>query len=260
MLKKNLWPSFFILAIFCLLLISLGKSGFFRPLESGAEKITTPIKMSLYRLGQGINDGLITVRDLWGVQSLRRENEKLKKTILASQDLVLRIKVLEEENLALRQQLEAPLPPEMKFLPAKTLGLIRYLTLDKGEEDGVILGQTVVSGNFLVGKIRIVTPRTSQVLLPIDPDSLIPVRTIKTAGLGLLTGEFGTKASLDKVLQSDRLEKDDLLVTTGEAGYRRDLLVGKIGNIVKNEVEPFQKAEVSLLLDYSRLENVFIIK
>ena len=167
---------------------------------------------------------------------------------------------LEEENKALRQQLEAPLPAQMKFLPAKTLGLTRYLILDKGQENGVFVGQSVVSGNFLVGKIITVTPRTSTVLLPTDSDSRIPVRTLKTAGLGLLTGEFGTKATLTKVLQSERLEKDDLLATTGEAGYQRDLLIGKIEKIEKNEVEPFQKAEVNLSLDYSRLENVFLIK
>ncbi len=260
MSKQKTLPTFFVLAIFCLLLISLGKIGFFKPLQSGTERMTTPVKMSIYRLGQGINDGLATIKDLWGVQSLRQENEKLKKENLASQGDSLRSYSLEEENKALRQQLEAPLPAQMKFLPAKTLGLTGFLTLDKGEEDGVIIGQTVVSGNFLVGKIRMVSPRTSEVLLPTDPDSLIPVRTVKTAGLGLLTGEFGTKAELAKVLQSENLEKDDLLITTGEAGYQRDLIIGKIVNVVKDEVQPFQKAEVNLSLDYSRLENVFLVK
>lgn len=260
MSKKNFLPTFFLLAIFCLLLISLGKIGFFKPLQSGTERLTSPVKLSIYRLGQGINDGLTTIRDLWGKQSLRRENEKLRKENLASKEVVFRAYSLEEENKALRQQLEAPLPASMKFLPAKTLGLTRYLNLDKGQEDGVVVGQTVVSGNFLVGKIKTVTPHTSAVLLPTDPDSLIPVRTIKTASLGLLTGEFGAKATLAKVLQSENLEKDDLLITTGEAGYARDLIIGKIVNVIKDEVQPFQKAEVNLSLDYARLENVFLIK
>lgn len=249
MSKQKFLPVFLVLAIFCLLLIFLEKSGWLRPLESGAERLTTPVKMGFYRVEQRI----------LGVKETKNMAD-WQKVVLTSQDLVLRSKILEEENKTLRQQLEASLPSGMRFLPAKTLGLTRYLTLDKGQEDGVFVGQTVVSQNFLVGKIRTVTPRTSEVILPMDPDSRIPVRTLKTASLGLLTGEFGTKATLAKVLQSDRLEKDDLLVTTGEAGYSRDLIIGKIQKISKNEVEPFQKAEVGLSLDYSRLENVFIVK
>lgn len=238
----------------------MSRLGWLNPLQSGAERITVPIRLSVYRFGQGLNNGLATVSDLWGVQSLRRENEKLKAEILASKGVALRSYSLEEENKALRQQLEAPLPPQMQFLPAKTLGIIRYLTLDKGSSDGITTGQTVVSQNVLVGKISAARSGTSEIILPTDSDSKIPVRTLRTNGRGLLTGEAGVGAFLDKVLQAEKLEINDLLVTTGEAGYARDLMVGKISKVIKNDVEPFQKARVELLLDYGKLENVFIIK
>ncbi len=260
MQKQKIWPSFLVLVLISFFLLFLNKLGWLQSLQSGVEVVTVPVKSSVYRFGQNLSNGLGTIKDLWGVQSLRAENEKLKTALLASQGLSLRSYSLKEENLALRKQLEAPLPASMQFLPAKTLGIVRYLTIDKGSNDGVGVGQIVVSQNVLVGKIVSITPKTAEVLLPSDSDSKIPVRTLKINSRGLLTGEAGVSSVLDKVLQAEKLEKDDLIITTGEAGYPRDLLIGKIFKINKNDVEPFQKASVQLLLDYGKLDNVFIIK
>lgn len=250
MKRQKILPTFLFLFLLSLLLLLAGKAGWTKPIVTFGGKITIPLKEAIYRRWQRMTGGL---RESGEQGELREKNERGKA------ELLVKVNSLEEENKALRKQLEAPLPRSMKFLPAKTLGLTRYLTIDKGEEEGVRPGATVVVENILVGKVISQTPKTSQILLPTDPDSKIPVKTLKTQAHGLAIGEFGTKLFLDKVLQAEMLESGDLVVTTGEDDYRRDLLIGKLGNLEKKEVEPFQKAEIEPLLDYGKLVNVFII-
>lgn len=243
---KKILPPFLLFFGVCLILILLENLGLLRLVRRGTESVTTPLKMVIFRAWQKTGLGSSVASDI-GPQI--RELATLR----------VKLQVLEDENKSLRKQLEAPLPPTMKFLPAKTIGLTRFLTIDKGDEDGVKVGMTVISENILVGKVNQVTPKTAQIILPTDPDSKIQVRTIKTGAKGLALGEFGTKAVLDKVLQAERLEKDDLVVTTGEEGDIKDLLIGKLGKIEKEEVQPFQKAEIIPLLDYGKLVDVFVV-
>lgn len=248
---------FLFLILFSLFLILAENFGWIKTIRSAVEKGTIPTKMVAYRTWQGISGSF---SGLFSLSNCPQKIADLEKQIEEYLVLSVKLNVLEEENKALRRQLEAPLPPTTKFLPAKTLGLTKYLTIDKGEEDGVKPGMIVVSENILVGKIIQVTPKTAQVILPTDPDSKIPSRTIKTNARGLVEGQFGTGAVFDRVLQAEVLESGDLLVTTGEGEYERDLLIGKLTRIEKVPVEPFQKGEITPLLDYSKLVNVFVIK
>ena len=247
MKRQPILATFFFFLLLCLLLILAGLLGLTRPLQAGVERLTVPLRMTVYRGWQGITGGL------GGQGGLIAKDEREKA------ELQVELKVLQEENQALRKQLEAPLPASMTFLPAKTLGLTRYLTIDKGEKDGVKPGMLVVSENILVGKIARVTSATADILLPTDPDSKIPAKTLKTQARGLVIGQFGTQAILDRVVQAETLAVDDLVVTIGEGGYGRDLLIGKINKINKIEVEPFQKATINPLVNYNQLDNVFVI-
>lgn len=253
---RQVLPLFLFLVAISLLLILAENFGVIKPMRQVVERLIIPTKTSIYRTWQGMTGGVSNLIS-WRVGAQRIAD--LEKQVREFSVLTVRLQVLEEENKALRRQLEAPLPPTLKFLPAKTIGLTRYLTIDKGGEDGVREEMMVVSENILVGKVIKVTPKTAQILLPSDPESKIPSRTIKTGAHGLVVGEFGTKAVFDKVLQKEVLEVGDLVVTTGEGGYARDLLLGKIAKIEKIPVEPFQKGEIVSLLDFGKLVNVFVI-
>ncbi len=250
-------PLFLLLVGFSLLLILAENFGLISPVRGAIERVTNPLRTGVYRSWQNISGTLGLVGNL-GKET--KKIAELESQVRVFAVLKVKQQQLEEENKALRRQLEAPMPASMQFLPAKTLSKTRYLILDRGEDDGIKVGMMVVSENILVGKVNSVTPKTSQVLLPWDPDSKISSTTLNTQTHGLATGEFGTSIFLDKVLQSDNLETGDLVVTTGEDDYTRGLLIGKLGKIEKKEVEPFKNGEIIPILDYSQLVNVFVIK
>lgn len=248
--------SFLVFVLFSLLLLWAENLGWITPIRSVAEMLTVPAKIGIYRVGQKIFGGF---SDLISWRSSARKIDELEKALKQLAELSLKVKVLEEENQALRKQLEAPFPPNIKFLPARTLGLSRYLNIDKGRKDGVRPGMMVVSENILVGRVVTVTPRTAQIILPTDPYSKIPAYTLKTRAHGLVLGEFSTEVIFDKVLQAENLRVEDFVATSGEGDYRPDLLIGRVTRIEKVATQPFQKAEVSPLLDYGKLVNVFVM-
>jgi rod shape-determining protein MreC len=253
--SSGITPLFLFLVLFCLFLILINSSGPTRFSKAVFEGLSVPIKSGFYRLSQGF---LTNILPFCGQD--QGKITKLESQLRDKEVNKVKLKALEEENQALRRQLGAPFAPTVKFLPAKTMGLTRYLEIDKGEQDEVKVGMMVVSENVLVGKVEAITPKTSKVLLPQDLDSKIPGRSLKTNASGLVVGEFGTKAFFDKVLQEEMLEEGDLIVTIGEGGYPRDLIIGKIGKIEREEVQPFQRAEVIPLVDYGQLVNVFLIQ
>jgi len=118
---------------------------------------------------------------------------------------------------------------------------------------------TVVFENYLVGRIVETSALSSLALLPFDSESKISVKT-ENGVKGLVEGRFGTKIFLTRVLQKDILTVGDLVVTSGGEQYLPDLLIGKIKSKEEASQEPFQEAEVEPILEYDKLENVFLVK
>ncbi len=116
---------------------------------------------------------------------------------------------------------------------------------------------------ILVGRITTADNHSSLIQIPTGADSKIPVvvkETSKTGiqARGILTGH-SDGLLLDKVLQEEDIRKDDLVVTTGEADWLPDLLIGQIGEVLTETAEIYKKARVSPLVDYKKLRIVFVI-
>lgn len=242
------------LALFSLstLLFVLDKKGILTPPRARIERVGNPLRAKVYSLAK-------KPEEFW--ESLRVKKEALddfKKKERELEACRFELKSLKKENEDLRRLLQAPLPKSWVFLPAKVLGQKRYLIIDKGESDGVREEMAVVFENSLVGKIVKISSFSSLVLLPLDSESKIAVKT-QNGVRGLLEGRFGTRIFLSHVLQRETFEVGDLVVTTGE-GYHADLLVGKIKTKAKESHEPFKEAEVEPLLDYGKLTTVFVVK
>lgn len=250
-------PHLLLLFLISLLLIFFEDLGWTKFVHATGERGTKPVKLTFYRGRQKIISAL-SFLTFWrsGTQKIKYLEQRNLELLVEAQ----KSKALEEENNALRAQLQIPLPSSWKLEPAQTLGKTRYLAIDKGDKAGIKIGQIVIFQNILIGKVVKVNPFESQIELPTDPDSKIPVRTLKTRAQGLLTGQFGEMISFEKVTQEERLELGDLVLTSGEGGYPKGLIIGKITKVEKKESEVFQKAEVEPSLNFDELELVFLLK
>lgn len=219
------------------------------------EKRSTPIKLLLYRPITNFKFQMTNLqysRDEW--MALKKKAEELERERAKFKIENSKLKI---DNQAMRKLLGAPLSMEWKFLPANTLGRTRYLTVDKGKRDGVEEGMVAIFENVLVGRVIKVGEKSAKIILPGDAESKIrvKVRNVK----GSLVGK-ANRLLLTEVLQAEKIEVGNLVVTSGEDEiFPPNLLIGKVAKIEKEERQPYQKAEVEALIDYDQLETVFLI-
>ncbi len=246
---------FVFLSLFILLLDSRGDLVFIRNASSFAIK---PVGF----LTSGISDSIsesFSFLTFWKSGEVRIKN--LEQRNLELQVKALRADDLERENKALRSQLGVKTLVNYKMLPARVLGLGRFLIIGVGESQGVKTGQTVVYKNDLVGIVSRATSQIAYVKLPTDTNSKIPVRVEASETIkGLLFGQFNSSIIIDQVVQTDKLSENQSVFTTGEdEKIVPGLLVGRVGKITSKETDLFKKAEVKQVFNYGKLDTVFVI-
>lgn len=256
--RKNL--AIFLLLVFLSgFLFFLDKKGWIGPVRGvierpilAAEKKIYDFKLFTFQLFKPISYWRSSEKEIMRLQG------QLRQTAVESSQLSTCL----EENQKMRALLGAPLPPDWKFLPAKVIGVSENLKIDKGKKDGVKEGMMVVSENILVGKVLSVGEFASRVQRIDDVRTKIPV-VVKPAGggiqaRGLLLGQEGG-IILDRVLQSEDIQKGDLVVSSGEADWLPDLLIAQIEEVLPKSAEVYQKARLLPLVDYQKLKIVFVV-
>ncbi|HET7713359.1 MAG TPA: rod shape-determining protein MreC, partial [Patescibacteria group bacterium] len=134
----------------------------------------------------------------------------------------------------------------------------KELIIGEGSEGGVKVGQAVIVGKVILGKITGVQADRSTLRLLTDPSSKV-VAVTSSGARGLLVGQFQSFAKLTKVLQEERLDVGELVFTAGEDGWPKGLVIGEVVKVIKKDNELFQEAEIKPQLNYDKLTTVFVI-
>lgn len=248
--RATFFPIFLIFLILSVIIFFLAQRGVLGGLTGFLEQMTSPLQKLTFNIfhvsgGQSTED------------KLREENKNLLIQ-LAKQ------KELEKENKALHDQFETAKLETTKLLPAEIVGMNEdSLIIDKGSSDGVKKGEVVVYKDNLLGKVVAVEKHLSVVNLLTNKDISFTAQTSKTSATGVVNGG-SSGIILGTVVLSDKLEKDDIVVTKGNVdskgnGFPPGLAVGKIISVEKHPSALFQAAEVKSLVSFSKLKVVFVL-
>ncbi len=187
------------------------------------------------------------------VDALERENEQL-------------IEIQGEYQLLLDLFNRARQAPELRRLTASVIGRdtspsIRSIIVDKGSDDGVIVGMPVESARGLVGRIFRTTAQSAQVVLITDNASSVAARLGSSRATGLLQGGgVGGSMSIDWVDLNYHIEIGEVVLTSGLGGkFPQDMVIGRVSEVERREAELFQRAIVQPAVDFESLEIVFVI-
>lgn len=221
--------------------------------------ITNPISFGIYNTSQRLGNQFYF---LFLTRKAGQENKALKEQVgqLLSENANLRKKVAETESL-LSQEKHLD-PSTYNLLPARPIGLSRYLKIDKGSNSGIKVGQAVVFEDNYVGKVFTVSSTASSIQLLEDPDSKVAAFSQNTEGKakGVLLGQFGTEVLLDKILHEEKISSGDLVYSEGTEGFLpRGLILGRVSKVMERENEVFKQAKVQPIFDIRDLELVFVI-
>lgn len=191
-------------------------------------------------------------------QQLEQENNQLHIQLTQMQEI-------QKDNQALHDQFRTSRPAPQALLPADVVGIQQTsIVIDKGAQDGIQVGNIVVAKDNLIGKITKTTSHISLVTLLNAPSTSFTAETVKTSAIGIVKALDSGTIILDNVVLSDRLEKNDIVVTKGDMdiqghGYPPKLIVGKIISIDKQASSLFQEAKLESLIAISQLRMVFVM-
>ncbi|GBH19880.1 Cell shape-determining protein MreC [Pseudomonas syringae pv. actinidiae] len=174
------------------------------------------------------------------------ENEKLKTEALLLQGRLQKLAALTEQNVRLRELLNSSALVNEKVEVAELIGMdpnpfTHRIIINKGERDGVVLGQPVLDARGLMGQVVELMPYTSRVLLLTDTTHSIPVQ-VNRNGLRAIASGTGNPERLElrHVADTADIKEGDLLVSSGlgqrfPAGYP----VATVKEVIHDSGQPF---------------------
>ncbi len=251
---------FLTLAFLSLLIFILDIFNLINLPKQAAFYITNPISFGIYNTNRSIGKQFYFI---FAARFASQENKALKEQVgqLLSENANLRKKLAETE--AMLSQEKHLDPDTYNLLPARPIGLGRYLKIDKGSSSGVKVGQAVIFEDNFLGKIKAVSPSASNVQLLSDPDSKVSAfsQNKEGRGKGVLTGKFGSEMLMDKILHEEKVSNGDLVYSEGlEEFLPRGLILGRVTQVLEREMEVFKQAKVEPIFDIRDLELVFVMK
>lgn len=197
-------------------------------------------------------------------EALRRENVQLKSQLIHAQAKLQQQDYILAQNARLQGILSTTRPEQFDLNLAQVIGtdtnlLKQIVVLNKGEQDGVQVGQTVIDEDGVLGQIINVYPNTSRLLLITDEQQSVAVTVKRTGQRGIVTGEgIPSSLQLNYVFKTSDVRVGDELISSGlggriPAGYR----VGRIAYIKDTQADNFRSIKVTPAANF--IDNAYVL-
>ena len=177
------------------------------------------------------------------LESLERENNRLRNLLASASRF-------KNERLLIAELLSVDLDPYKQLV-----------VINKGETDGVYVGQPLLDANGVMGQITYVNPLSATAILISDPSHALPVQINRN---GLRTLVVGTGSANELILKhipsSGDIKLGDVVSTSGLGGrFPSDYPVGKITHIERPPGEPFALVKATPFAHLDRSREVLLV-
>ena len=262
--KNKFHTSTLIITIICLILVAsyyLGLSSFVpryittltNPIISRANYFTTSLSdfISLYL----------------NVSYLNRDNKKLRRQLIELTKKNVTLKLLEQENQWLKNELEFLDDYQYSYVISRVLGQdLNYsksqIIIDKGLSAGIKPGLAVTtSQGIIIGQISQVEANLSHVELLIDNQSKLAVLIVgEHPSLGIARGQHNLNLKVEMLSKEIEIRLDDLVTTASlNPDIPVGLLIGRVSKIENKQEKLWQEALVEPAVNYQTVRLVTVI-
>ncbi|MGA2417824.1 MAG: rod shape-determining protein MreC [Candidatus Staskawiczbacteria bacterium] len=262
--KKNKNLLKFLIGAGALLFFIAVLNFFISPIKNTFYALSSPVQKTFWAAGESSAGFLTSFAD---AGNLNKENQNLKSENQKLLSQVASLLSIEQANQAQTDISATCQNNGFKTVPAGVIGLDDndILSINKGSADGVSENMPVINQQGAVyGKVFKVYKNFSQVMLISNKNSVINVKVqqgdaTKPEIDGVIKGQGNLGVYLDLVPIDDTINQGDVLVTSAlEATFPKDLLVGTITKVEKNDQNPHQSAQVQPFIS-SSADNLFVI-
>ena len=197
---------------------------------------------------------------------LAEENARLKVRNLILEQKLQKMASLNAQNVRLRELLNSSRLVDEKVVVAELIGIdpdprIKQVLINKGDLDGVYVGQPLLDANGVMGQVIQTSPLNSRVILLTDSSSRIPVQVNRSGFRAIAAGtESGTDLELQHVPGTADIREGDLLVTSGmgqrfPVGYP----VAEVTEVIRDTGQPFLSIRARPLARLNRSRLVMLV-
>lgn len=258
----------FLLCITALTLITIdvrgGSSGPIGSLRSGVREAFSPLQ-------KGVNAVVSPVGDfIDGVvhsSELKNENKDLRKEITEVKTKNKTYVAAVSENERLRKLLDLVEEIDVETTTARVItgspsNFETTIQIDKGSSSGIKVGDPVVDGDGLVGRVIEVSGSRSTVLMITDATSGVGVRDARSEVVGIAQGQSGeTILSMEFVDPDADIKRGDTLVTSGlqDGRYPANIPVGTVRRVKRDASGLTKDVTLEPIVDIERISIVSVL-
>ena len=262
---------FVTLVLVSTLLLMLSSRDFIFNVKNAGLSIFSGIRGGLYEVSSFVSRTVLSVKEL---ANLRREHADLLRQLDRYQELERSNAEIYQENIRLKEQLAFSSSLRYRRIPAQISGrdpdnLFSAVVINKGSYSGVSNDMAVVAWQngtqALVGKV-IQTGILESLVMPIfNVTSGVSSRFSVSRFEGIIEGQGSAETPLLMRFVPKRAREEiyigDIVITSGMGGiFPAGINIGRVGAVNTLEYETTLEVEVIPLIDFSRLEYVFVIE
>jgi rod shape-determining protein MreC len=220
------------------------------PVQGGVSKITRSFQ--------------IFAGDYLALWNIRDDNKQLRLKITDYQQQLDHLREAYARNRYLETDLAFKKVENFPALTARVVGKdpsfwFKTLMVDRGKNDGVIKGMVARTSLGVVGQVIQVSDNYAKILLANAPSSAVDAMIQKNRVRGILKGAADKGYVLSYVLKNAEVEVGDRVVTAGVGGiFPSGIPLGTVSEVHSKRRGMFQEIEVAPVVDFGRLEMVFI--
>ncbi|MFZ4648158.1 MAG: rod shape-determining protein MreC [Patescibacteria group bacterium] len=252
-----------VVSLLVLLFLIIGHySGLLNPLESRIFSVARPFNNWLYRQSSDIN----------------KNNRDLEVDLATCQNKISNLAVdsakvseLQDENNKLRAFINFFSNHEYRKIYADVLAqellsekneTRQNIIIDKGFKDGVLVGLGVIDeSGVIVGKVVESKDRSAKICL-VTSSSCKLAATIqnKEKTIGVSEGSLGLTTKMNFIPQTEKINLNDLVITSGLGEIiPRGLVIGRVSEVINKSNEIWQSATIEPLVDLNNLTIVSVV-
>jgi cell shape-determining protein MreC len=127
-----------------------------------------------------------------------------------------------------------------------------------GSDAGIVEGSEVISQGVLIGTVSEVTPSISFISLLVQPDHPAILARTRQGTQGIVSGT-GRYLVMEEVGLDSPLEVGDVVVTSGQSGISKNLVIGQVVRVIKDPAAPVKRAQLEQIVDFYQTRIVEII-
>ena len=228
-----------------------------RPFQVAAERVARPFR-DVYGYFHGI-----TSAKSENVK-LRREVRQLRSQVYAG--LAAQAQVTELKRM-LKYQEGPTYPTDYRPVNASVISFpagpfTQQIAIAAGSHSGIRINTPVVTADGLVGRVTNVFPSTSVVTLITDADSAVAAKDLSTGVTGLVRRGQGDSLILDRVPNSEVVQKGDRIVTQGTRDprypdiYPYGIPIGKVLSVGYSDNAIFVQVQVAPYAQFGSFDSV----